>query len=136
MKMKILMNMKMLMKMKMLKSKTLLGQNPCVPCLRSSCLLSRVVRCLHFPHHRWGHLCPPHFHPWPPHSPRQSPPHSPHGPTLHLKVPHSLHHSVNLPLSLVIKPCPPVKDADFKVFLHRIIAMINITKLFSSNTTE
>merc|ERR1719427_580936 len=32
-------------------------------------------------------------------------------------VPSSLHHSATLPLSLVIKPCPPVKDADFKVTL-------------------
>ena len=32
-------------------------------------------------------------------------------------VPHCAQKQVQLPLSLVIKPCPPIKDADFKV--HR-----------------
>ena len=32
-------------------------------------------------------------------------------------VPHSQLETLNLPLSLVIKPCPPIKDADFKVVL-------------------
>ena len=30
-------------------------------------------------------------------------------------VPHCVQKTVQLPLSLVIKPCPPIKDADFKV---------------------
>ena len=44
-------------------------------------------------------------------------------------MPHSIHQTVNLPLSLVIKPCPPVKDADFKVFTisnNILIIAINI----------
>ena len=30
-------------------------------------------------------------------------------------MPHCVQKTVQLPLSLVIKPCPPIKDADFKV---------------------
>jgi len=45
-------------------------------------------------------------------------------------VPHSLHHSVNLPLSLVIKPCPPVKDADFKVTVSTNKPAVSLLDLF------
>ena len=45
-------------------------------------------------------------------------------------VPHSLHQTVNLPLSLVIKPCPPVKDADFKVTVSTNKPAVSLLELF------
>ena len=45
-------------------------------------------------------------------------------------VPHSLHQSVQLPLSLVIKPCPPIKDADFKVTLSTNKPAVSLLELF------
>ena len=45
-------------------------------------------------------------------------------------VPHSLHATAPLPLSLVIKPCPPVKDADFKVTLSTNKPAVSLLELF------
>ena len=45
-------------------------------------------------------------------------------------VPHSLHANAALPLSLVIKPCPPVKDADFKVTLSTNKPAVSLLELF------
>ena len=45
-------------------------------------------------------------------------------------VPYSLHQSVQLPLSLVIKPCPPIKDADFKVTLSTNKPAVSLLELF------
>ena len=45
-------------------------------------------------------------------------------------VPYSLHQSVQLPLSLVIKPCPPIKNADFKVTLSTNTPAVSLLELF------
>ena len=45
-------------------------------------------------------------------------------------VPHSIHKTVQLPLSLVIKPCPPIKDADFKVTLSTNKPAVSLLELF------
>ena len=48
----------------------------------------------------------------------------------HQGVPHCLQKSVQLPLSLVIKPCPPIKDADFKVTLSTNKPAVSLLELF------
>ena len=45
-------------------------------------------------------------------------------------VPHCLHRTLTLPLSLVIKPCPPIKDADFKVTLSTNKPAVSLLELF------
>ena len=45
-------------------------------------------------------------------------------------VPHCLHRTLSLPLSLVIKPCPPIKDADFKVTLSTNKPAVSLLELF------
>ena len=45
-------------------------------------------------------------------------------------VPHSQSYSINLPLSLVIKPCPPIKDADFKVTLSTNKPAVSLLEIF------
>ena len=45
-------------------------------------------------------------------------------------VPQSIHHNLPLPLSLVIKPCPPIKDADFKVTLSTNKPAVSLLELF------
>ena len=45
-------------------------------------------------------------------------------------VPHCLHKILSLPLSLVIKPCPPIKDADFKVTLSTNKPAVSLLELF------
>jgi Bardet-Biedl syndrome 9 protein len=45
-------------------------------------------------------------------------------------VPHSLHQAVQLPLALAIRPCPPVKDADFKVTVSTNKPAVSLLELF------
>ena len=45
-------------------------------------------------------------------------------------VPQSFQQTVHLPLSLVIKPCPPIKDADFKVTLSTNKPAVSLLDLF------
>lgn len=48
----------------------------------------------------------------------------------HQGVPHCVQKSVQLPLSLAIKPCPPIKDADFKVTLSTNKPAVSLLELF------
>ena len=45
-------------------------------------------------------------------------------------APHSLHTTATLPLSLVVKPCAPVKDADYKVTLSTNKPAVSLLELF------
>ena len=45
-------------------------------------------------------------------------------------VPNCVKKTVTLPLSLVIKPCPPIKDADFKVTLSTNKPAVSLLELF------